>query len=694
FGKPNETVRGSLFDSTRKVVYAITAIQRDPLYAISIANPEKLTILSEIDGLSGDMNVFRFIGKDRKFLMAIGRDNSNTCTGFGSDQTGTNVAVSIIDVRKLSSIRLVQRRCVAIKGVKWVDSSVNRNLDQAHKMIGMYSDAQTNLLTVPVSYYQRNQASNGRWWWGEYKSAIGIMQWDLDPYDPSKDETQQNVLTNLGTIQHPKGQVKRTIIFQHQGLQQRMVLNLSETHISIGSLANLNQPQLLSTFELAPFIKTVYRFGKYIVEQVAPAQYNQNYNEFRVKSLQHQDLNDAPILNTFIVGRIQHTVRWKDYLLLFTYTLDPNNKSKDGYPIYDYQKSTMYVYDLSNPRQPVLRSSTVIPKTFHIHYPFVCGTGLHHLGTFGYNNNNSFLLHRTGLVSLSSTYDPRARTSKPFLLSINLQNPAKPSVQEITLDPKRQFMRLTKLNDDVFYLSNRTSLNTRKVNGRIYTRFHFYAQRWSYTRNGWTKGAHINIPGVLSNAYLSNGKTKLLTQDYSYVIPPNSNEKEKRVYPFAFARLHLLAENDQHTHATLHDSHSLIGWMASNILVAEGKLFLKRNRHYSYRNNKNPSWEDTSDHLSIFTLANDRFKQTFAQPIRAMGTQLVGVQNDKLFMMLGSDGLIVADVSSPAQPRALHFLRTLGWSNQVEFDKDIALVASGHFGIFQLNLKTSSIPTL
>ena len=74
-------MRGSAFDPDRKVAYAITAQRIDPLYALGFANRADLQMLSEIDGLSGDMSVFRLVG-DKKFLLAVGQDNSDTCTGF------------------------------------------------------------------------------------------------------------------------------------------------------------------------------------------------------------------------------------------------------------------------------------------------------------------------------------------------------------------------------------------------------------------------------------------------------------------------------------------------------------------------------------------------------------------------------------------------------------------------------------
>jgi len=138
---------------------------------------------------------------------------------------GTSVAVSIIDVQDLANIRLVQRKCVAVKNSEWVSSELNWNLDQAHKMIGMHSDGKVNVITVPVYYYTKSGASD--WGWYNYQTAVGMMSWDLSKYDPSKSPNDQQVLENHGTIIHPKGEVRRSVIFTHTApTDRRMVLNL------------------------------------------------------------------------------------------------------------------------------------------------------------------------------------------------------------------------------------------------------------------------------------------------------------------------------------------------------------------------------------------------------------------------------------------------------------------------------------
>jgi hypothetical protein len=287
FGKPNETVRGTAFDVERQVAYAITAQQIDPLYAISIADPTQLKVLSAIDGLSGDISVFRLVGADKKFLLAVGRDNSTTCAGVDATRGMNNIAVSIIDAHDLFNIRLVQRQCVQIKNAGWVGSEVTWNLDQAHKMLGMHQDGDLNVITVPISYYTRNDSKDG-WWWDRYQTAVGIMSWDLTKYDPTKPATQQTVIQNHGTFIHPDGEVRRSVLFTHPTLKQRMMANLSDTHISLANIQDLSKPTLESIVEVAPYLNELFRFGDYLVEEVQPRTSN-NWSwersavDFRVK---------------------------------------------------------------------------------------------------------------------------------------------------------------------------------------------------------------------------------------------------------------------------------------------------------------------------------------------------------------------------------------------------------------------------
>src|SRR4029453_12636565 len=95
------------------------------------------------------------------------------------------------------------------------------------------------------------------------------MTWDLRKYDAQLAPERQTVIENFGTFVHPHGEVKRSIVFTHQGaLPRRMMINLSDTHVSVADLSDMRNPTMQSEIEVAPFYNQIYRFGEYLVEQV------------------------------------------------------------------------------------------------------------------------------------------------------------------------------------------------------------------------------------------------------------------------------------------------------------------------------------------------------------------------------------------------------------------------------------------
>ncbi len=694
FGKPNETVRGSLFDRKRRILYAITAVRRDPFYAISFADPSKLKILSEIDGLSGDINLFRFI-KNGQFLLAVGRDNSSLCSGFDkdSDWRSTKLAVSIIDVRNVKKARLVQRKCIAIKNAAWVSSQINWNLDQAHKMIGMYDDGKTSLLTVPVSYYTRNKQNV--WWYYQYKTAIGIMKWDLSKYDDTKSEKEQNVLENIATIIHPKGTVKRTIITKLNN--QRSVINLSDTHISLVDLQDLRQPQLLSTFEIAPYIRTVYRFGDYLVEQVNLGRYYTNYNEFRVKKIGSGNINDAPTLATIKVGRVRNVIRWKNYLLLFSYALLPK-KNNDTYPRFDYQKSIVRVYDFSNPAKPRIRGSLVLPATMFPYYYFYCGAFDMIVDCmypyYYYGSYSRWVSTSQGLAFMNMKYDYSAKKRKVELYFLNFSNPDKPTYKYKVLKSDNQYLNIVSLDESQFFLVVRKIYKkTKDKNGRQLVTYIYYAEPWSLDSNGtWKASKPINVPGQLMKAFRLGKTVKFLTRDYQSVRKSVSSSSGRSYYRYQLiSRLFLLEK--QGDSAILKDTKVFKSWQLHQLLIDKNYLFIKARHDWYWMMKKQLAWYDYSDYLMIFDLSKNTFKELFSKALRTYSVKLAGIQDDRLFINLPGEGLLVVDVSKPAYPRALHFERTLGWASNIEFSKDKAFIAAGYFGIYQLDLNSVTIPT-
>ena len=95
----------------------------------------------------------------------------------------------------------------------------------------------------------------------------------------------------------------RSIVFTHEGATpRRMMINLSDTHVSIANLVDIDNPMQESEIEIAPYYNQIYRFGDYLVEQVQgkPENWgspNQDLATFRVKKA-GGDMENAPVLAT------------------------------------------------------------------------------------------------------------------------------------------------------------------------------------------------------------------------------------------------------------------------------------------------------------------------------------------------------------------------------------------------------------
>jgi hypothetical protein len=160
---------------------------------------------------------------------------------------------------------------------------------------------------------------------------------------------------------------------------------------------------------------------------------------------------------------------------------------------------------------------------------------------------------------------------------------------------------------------------------------------------------------------------------------------------------------------------------ASSLLVDADKLFIngrpQKNYYYGYRGGivppppppplfpgfggdaiptPLPSWESSSDRLLIFDLRAGRLALAFDKPTRMFNMQLMGAQQNKLYVNVGGggyngngsegDGILVIDVSRPAAPTGVRFLRTLGHATHIELFGNDVYVASGHFGLSHLDL--------
>lgn len=716
FGKPNETVRGTTFDPARKVAFAITARTIDPLYALSFVDPANLKILSAIDGLSGDMSLFRLI-EGNKFLIGVGRDNSQTCTGFGDPTAqgwSTNVAVSVIDVQNLAKLRLVQRKCVTVKDAQWITSQVSWNLDQAHKLVGMHSDSRANVISVPVSYYSKADATDG--WWYRYQSAVGLMTWNLSLYDPRKSELDQRVLASYGTVKHPEGQVRRSIVFTHQGATaRRMMVNLSDTHVSVVDIDDLTAPRAQALVEVAPYHARLHRFGDYVVDEVRVGSghdWSFMGSEFRVKRV-GSGIDDAKPVATFTVGQVYQALRWKNDLVLV------RSVQTDGgrYGYYGSSQSELVVFDLSDPTRPFRKGSVLVPAIGFPYYWFWCGNWDGFWSPW-WGESSGLAATDRGIAFMSWSYEYPASgySYAQKLVFVDLTNSEKPQVQEQVLTsyssnrPRTlqgiQYVGLTGDPSDGsgLYLTFKWRLGERVVSPSSNSKlklgqYAYYAQRFTHTAGGLAAESAINVPGSLLRTWKEGATRYFLANDRQYDVASyraggaSGGKGTERTYHYwrGEPRLHLLEGGTGlfGDVAELKDSLELPGREIRGLTGDSSKLFLSLSSSYSPQGVVTE--EETMDRLAILDISAGRLDKAFEGVLGTWGVQLMGTHESSLFVNMPGDGILVVDASDLKRPFGKRFVRTLGYATHIEFAKDTAYVAAGNFGIHEIDLTAAPL---
>ncbi len=751
FGKPNETVRGSYFDVDRKVAFAITAQSMDPMYALSFADRNNLGILSSIDGLSGDMDLFRPVDNGQ-YLLAVGRDTGAACSSYtggnadaGVKSAGSGISISLIDVRDLAKIRLVQRKCLDIANAGWVSSNVTWNLDQAHKMIGLASDGTTSVLTVPVSYSVIDD-SNPNWYWYRYETAVGIVSWDLANYDDTLPPEQQNVITTHGHFVHPNGQVNRSVIYTQDGASQREMLNISDTYLSFANLQNLDNPTLDSVVEVASADQAVFHFGNYMVEQVLlpSSDYSQSAYEFRVKQA-GSDLDDSPTLASFTVGEVQLVLRHGNQLVLLR-AVQSQTSDDAGMANPSYTTQAL-VYDLSDPTSPKPAGTVNLPadvSPYGSYYRYYCG-GLGYSCGYYFGYAQSMLSVDEGIAFLvqNGSYVPNTVTladggtqtqyswvAKQNLAFLDLRNPAQPTVSETALAlpgaGTNGVSSASLVADDAsaigFYITYRVQIGSSVDPTTQIPLYQYanYAQRWQRTGGTWVTDPAINIPGTLVRSWAgSDGLRRFLTRDDQYTSRQTNGYWQwldtvtlnlLRVQDIGGAPGALLLDSaafsdmtpkalsydGDHIYMVLSDTPYYYGYylngpvatvgapVAVNGGVATGVA--TSGAGGSGTTDTAGATADTSDRLVVLDTSQDSLTTVYDQPTELSNLDLMGVEQNKLFVNLQGDGILVVDVSNPAAPQGVCFYRTLGWASGIEFAGTTAYVPASNYGVYRLDL--------
>jgi len=745
FGKPNETVRGSYFDVERKVAFAITARSMDPMYAISFADRNNLKILSAIDGLSGDMDLFRSV-ENGHYLLAVGRDTGAACATYASGTGGSAggadaglkptsssaISVSLIDVRDLGKIRLVQRKCLDIANSGWVSSNVTWNLDQAHKMIGLESDGNTNVLTVPVSYSVQDTSNGNSWYWYRYETAVGIMSWDLSHYVDTLPAEQQDVITTHGHFVHPNGQVNRSVIYTQPTTQQRQMLNISDMYLSLANIQDLDKPTLDSVVEVAAADQAVFRFGDYVVEQVAlpTNDYSQTNFEFRVKKA-GGDLDGTAMVASFTVGQVQQVIRHGSQLVMLRAVQTTSDAGTYSY------SSQALVYDLSNPLTPKAASTIDLPadlSPYYGYYRYYCGA-MGYFGGYYFGSGQTLASVDEGIAFLiqSVNYVPKTVTApdggsttqyspvyKQNLAFLDLRDPANPMVSEQALALPGAGANLAESASVVadtmvpagFYITYRVQLGSAQSAATQTTLYSYanYAQRWERKNGAWLTEGAINIPGTLTRTWAAaDGQRLFLTRNDVYSIQTvntytqwvdevslkllravtvggKSGAALLDTLPFAELTPKAMVYDGDRIYMVVSNTPYYYGYYGVGLPVLASSGTSASSGQGGSAGSVDTSVADTSDRLTIIDMSPGKLTISYDQPTELTNLDLMGVQQNNLFVKLQGDGILVVDVTSATQPKGVSFYRTLGWASGIEFAGTSAYVPADYYGTYHLDL--------
>jgi hypothetical protein len=537
------------------------------------------------------------------------------------------------------------------------------------------------------------------------------MAWDLTKYDDTKDPTQQTVLQNYGTFIHPNGEVRRTIVFGHQATGQRMMVNLSDTHASIASLQNLANPQLQSIIEIAPYYNQTFQFGNYLVAQVQSQQdyyysANQDLSQFRVLTA-GGDLDGATPVASFSVGQVQQAMKHGNQLLLFRYL------PYDSSTAYNYyqQQTQVLVYDLTDPTHPRRGGSVILPSSVIPYYPYWCGWE----GYWGYwfNGYGNWTEVESGLVTVNQGYNydytNNTSTYSAGLVYLDLTDANAPTFQQVTLPSSTtDWYGYSLVGDPVdptgFYLGLGEPVGqSTDSNNYTFYQYKYYAQRWNKSGSSFAAAEKINVPGPLVRTWApSPGNRNFMTQDQQYVyIPPAT--KDGYGYYRPDTRLNLLRQVSVggKPAAELLATKVFSNIYLAGLTVSGDTMYVTGEQNYwgwgysmaiapggvaNSGGTSTPDWQTTSDRLMIYDLSNNTFATLYDQPTKAYNLQIMGAKQGRLFLNLSGDGILAVDVSNPAQPTGVNFLRTLGWANTMQAFGDDLYVASGYFGLNHMSL--------
>jgi len=270
-----------------------------------------------------------------------------------------------------------------------------------------------------------------------------------------------------------------------------------------------------------------------------------------------------------------------------------------------------------------------------------------------------------GFVNLSRINNPDTRQQIEYLQWINLNN-STPTISGHRVSQKKYYSSrsyLIAIDRKSFLLAITPEYRT--ANKKI--KF----QLWSYEQDVWKMTTEFSLSENMLNAYRVNQEVFFLTSTYPY------------------EKVSLYSIGEKNKKLSLRSQLTLKNWILRNILVSDQKLYMSlfpRNTNY-----KSTLPSIRSRHFAIYNLSQNKFEKLYFDHTNATSFQLVSIYKNRLLVKIASVGMLIADISNPRSPKALHYIRTLGWVTSMEYFDDKLWLSAGAFGIFSLDLNQGSI---
>jgi Beta propeller domain len=148
-GKMDESFTSMRFFDN--VAYAITFLQKDPLYALDLSNPSKPRILDELGNITGFSSYLHSMNDDNTLLLGIGDETDENGMTLG-------LMISVFDASKPANIKLKTRYVVERDPDTWSSS------DATYDFHAIRYEPTTQQLIIPMSinnWEKPEQSFNG-----------------------------------------------------------------------------------------------------------------------------------------------------------------------------------------------------------------------------------------------------------------------------------------------------------------------------------------------------------------------------------------------------------------------------------------------------------------------------------------------------------------------------------------------------